>query len=117
MTQHDWPELDYSSWSDTLDTLHQWLQIVGKVRLQVMPWLNHSWHTSLYVSPTGFTTQSIPHHGGLLQIDFNFIDHELVIKSTFAEEAKMKLYPLSVADFYDELFKKLDKIGLDIVII
>lgn len=116
MTQHNWPELDYSSWSDTLDTLHQWLQIVGKVRMQAMPWLNHSWHTSLYVSPTGFTTQSIPYEGGMFQIEFNFIDHELIIKSTFAKEVKMKLYPRSVADFYDELFEKLDKIGLDIVI-
>jgi hypothetical protein len=114
--EKNWPELDYTSWSDTLDTLHQWLQIVGKIRLRAMPWMNHSWHTSLYISPTGFTTQSIPYEGGLFQIDFNFVDHELVIQSTFSKVEKMKLYPRTVADFYQELFEKLDKIGLDIVI-
>lgn len=111
-----WPELDYSSWSDTLDTLHQWLQIVGKIRLRAMPWQNHSWHTSLYISPTGFTTQSIPYQGGMFQIDFNFIDHELIIKSTFNKDHKIKLHGRTVASFYKELFEQLDSIGLDIVI-
>ncbi len=111
-----WPALDYHSWSDSLDTLHQWLQIVGKIRLQTMPWQNQSWHTTLYVSPTGFTTQSIPYRGGLFQIDFNFVEHELVIHSTHWQDTRMKLYPRSVASFYRELFEKLDEIGLDVVI-
>jgi hypothetical protein len=111
-----WPELDYASWSDTLDTLHQWLQIVGKIRLRAMPWQNHSWHTSLYISPTGFTTQAIPYQGGLFQIDFDFVAHELHIQTTLGKGIVMKLYPRSVADFYKELFFQLDSIGLDIEI-
>ncbi|MEM6377056.1 MAG: DUF5996 family protein, partial [Bacteroidota bacterium] len=111
-----WPELDYSSWSDTLDTLHQWLQIVGKIRLRTMPWQNHSWHTALYISPTGFTTRSIPYRGGLFQIDLNFVEHYLSVKSTLGSEKRMKLEPKSVADFYNEIFELLEDLGLDIEI-
>lgn len=109
-----WPVLDYHSWSDTLATLHQWLQIVGKIRMNAMPWMNHSWHVSLYVSPTGFTTRSIPYHGSLFEIDFNFVDHQLLIRSTFEAERKMDLKPRTVADFYHTLFRLLREIGLDI---
>lgn len=112
----NWPDLDYTSWSDTLDTLHQWLQIVGKIRLKTMPWQNHSWHTALYVSPTGFTTRAIPYEGGLFQIDFNFIEHYLSIQSTFGPEKKMNLYPRTVASFYEELFALLPELGLAIEI-
>lgn len=109
-----WPVLDYHSWSDTRATLHQWLQIVGKIRMDAMPWMNHSWHVSLYVSPTGFTTRSIPYHGSLFEIDFNFVEHQLLIRSTFGAERKMDLKPRTVADFYDTLFRLLREIGLDI---
>jgi hypothetical protein len=112
--EKQWPELDYTSWSPTLDTLHQWLQIVGKIRLQAMPWHNHSWHTSLYVSPSGFSTQSMPFEGGMFQIDFDFIRHELIIHSTFTKEVRMKLEERTVASFYQELFEKLGAIGLDV---
>ena len=111
-----WPALDYSSWSDTLDTLHQWVQIVGKIRLRTMPWQNHSWHTTLYISPTGFTTQSIPTQQGAFQIDFDFIRHQLVIRSSFAEDQKMELSPMSVAEFLAELFMLLEGIGLHVEI-
>ena len=56
-----WPELPYEPWKDTLATLHMWTQIVGKIRLVQMPWINHSWHTTLYVSPRGLTTSAMPH--------------------------------------------------------
>lgn len=112
--QTPWPKLDYTSWGDTLDTLHQWLQIVGKIRMRAMPWINHSWHVSLYVSPTGFTTRSIPYHGSLFEIDFNFIEHKLIIRSTFEEERHLDLKPRTVADFYRELMHTLDEMGLDI---
>lgn len=111
-----WPKLDYSSWKDTLATLHQWGQIVGKIRLQTMPWQNHSWHTTLYISPIGFSTQSIPYKGGAFQIDFDFIRHHLCIRSTHAEDKSMKLYPRSVASFNNELFSLLAELGLDIKI-
>ena len=114
--KYPWPALDYNSWSDTLDTLHQWVQIVGKIRLRTMPWQNHSWHATLYVSPTGFTTQSIPVKQGAFQIDFDFIRHQLIIRSSFADVQTMELYPRTVADFHSELFRLLDKIGLHVEI-
>lgn len=112
----NWPELDYTSWSDTLDTLHQWLQIVGKIRLKTMPWQNHSWHAALYVSPSGFTTRAIPFQGGLFKIDFNFVEHYLSVKSSFGKEKRMKLAPKTVADFYNEIFDLLENLGLEIEI-
>ncbi|NND95226.1 MAG: hypothetical protein HKN45_10195 [Flavobacteriales bacterium] len=111
-----WPELDYSSWSDTLETLHHWLQIVGKIRLKTMSWQNHSWHTTLYISPTGFTTQAIPYDGSAFQIDFDFIHHKLWIRSSRSKDISMDLYPRSVASFHDEIFGLLEDLGFDIKI-
>jgi hypothetical protein len=111
-----WPSLDYTSWKDTLATLHQWVQIVGKIRLKTMPWQNHSWHATLYISPTGFTTQCIPYEGGAFQIDFDFIQHRLHLLSSNQERVVMDLYPRSVASFYEELFSLLNSMDLDIKI-
>lgn len=116
MSQHSWPTLEYSSWKESQATLHQWLQIVGKIRLKTMPWQNHSWHTTLYISPVGFTTQSIPYAGGAFEIVFNFESHRLDVISTHADTKTMDLYPRSVADFYKKLFQLLSEIGLDVSI-
>ena len=75
-----WPELPYAAWKDTRDTLHLWTQVVGKVRLALTPWLNHSWHVVLYVTARGLTTSPIPWRGGSFQIDFDFIDHVLWVQ-------------------------------------
>src|ERR1700761_9071527 len=72
-----WPELPTAAWKDTRETLHLWTQIVGKVRLALTPWLNHSWHVALYVTARGLTTSPIPYGEGSFQIDFDFIDHVL----------------------------------------
>jgi hypothetical protein len=111
-----WPELDFVQMKDTLETLHQWIQIVGKVRLKTMPWQNHSWHTTLYISSSGYTTHGVPYEGRVFQIDFDFIKHQLLIKCSDSEEVSMDLYPRTVADFYGELFEKLRllKIGVKI---
>ena len=74
-----WPELPYEAWKDSYATLHLWTQIVGKIRLAQTPWLNHSWHVVLYVTDRGLTTSPIPYGERLFQIDFDFIDHELVV--------------------------------------
>ncbi|MGI8637438.1 MAG: DUF5996 family protein, partial [Segetibacter sp.] len=60
-----WPQLDFDKWKDTLYTVQMWTQIVGKIRLRNLPWLNHSWHATLHVSPTGLTTNSINYGDGL----------------------------------------------------
>jgi hypothetical protein len=111
-----WPVLNFSEIQDTLETLHQWLQIVGKIRLRTMPWQNHSWHTALYLSAHGFTTQAIPYKGQVFAIDFDFKQHKVSIQSSNAETMTIELKPRTVADFYQELFQKLDSIGVDVKI-
>lgn len=110
--KQDWPVLNFTAMQDTLETLHQWLQIVGKIRLKTMPWQNHSWHTTLYITPTGYSTNAIAYQGRIFQIDFNFKTHQLLIQCSNAETIAMDLKPRTVADFYTELFKKLDSIGI-----
>jgi len=111
-----WPDLPYGHWSETVKTLHMWTQIVGKVRLRAMPWQNHSWHTTLYVSPKGFTTGSMPYENGIFEIEFDFVSHCLIIKSTFNEPKSFELEGLSVAEFYNRLFETLEEIGVRISI-
>ena len=80
MTDARWPELPLAAWRDTCATLHLWTQIVGKVRLALTPWLNHSWHVALYVNARGLTTGPIAAGSRDLQIDFDFIDHVLWLR-------------------------------------
>ncbi len=79
-TQQNWPELNFNQIQDTLETLHQWIQIVGKVGLKTMSWQNHSWHVPPYVNSNGFTTNPIPYDGRIFQIDFDFKKHKLATK-------------------------------------
>src|ERR1700754_2439439 len=76
-----WPALPFSKWKDTAKTLHMWTQIVGKIRLALTPWINHSWHVTLYVTARGLTTSPIPYGNRTFQIDFDFIGHEVKIQS------------------------------------
>src|SRR6266496_2378881 len=74
-----WPSLPFAEWKDTASTLHMWTQIVGKIRLTWTPWINHSWHVTLYLTARGLTTSPIPHPAGIFEIRFDFIDHKLRI--------------------------------------
>ena len=74
-----WPDLPYLAWKDTCATLQLWTQIVGKVRLACTPWLNHSWHVPLYVTTRGLTTSPIPYGSRSFSLDFDFIDHALIV--------------------------------------
>jgi hypothetical protein len=109
-----WPELPLDAWSDTCATLHLWTQIVGKVRLALMPWINHSWHVTLYVTPRGLTTSAMPFGTGAFQIDFDFIEHALRIAAADGRSANFQLEPQSVAAFHSRLFEALR--ALDIAI-
>ena len=111
-----WPDLNFADIQETLETLHHWIQIVGKVRLKTMPWQNHSWHVPLYISSKGFTTNPIPYKGRIFQIDFDFKQHKLIIECSNAGRAEMDLYPRTVADFYQEFFEKLNSLGIDVKI-
>ncbi len=118
MAQDDrWPELPYAAWKDTRDTLHLWTQAVGKVRLALTPWLNHSWHVALYVTARGLTTSPIPWKTGGFQIDFDFIDHVLWIRTSAGHFRQLMLAPaaghaLSVAEFYQALMIALGDLGI-----
>ncbi|MCI5056703.1 MAG: DUF5996 family protein [Flavobacteriales bacterium] len=111
-----WPVLDFANMQNTIETLHQWLQIVGKIRLRTMPWQNHSWHTSLYITSNGYSTQSIPYNGKVFKIDFDFKKHQLIIECSETAAATMDLYPRTVSDFYAELFDKLKQLRIDVQI-
>src|ERR1700761_3518881 len=103
-----WPVLDYNQLKDTIATVQLWTQIIGKIRLKKTPWLNHSWHVTLYISARGLTTGSIPYDEGVFQIDMDFINHEVIILSSNGKKENMRLYPRTVASFHEELFAKLD---------
>jgi Family of unknown function (DUF5996) len=111
-----WPALPFQEWKDTCVTLHMWTQIVGKIRLVQTPWINHSWHTTVYVTSRGLTTSPIPYESGTFQIDFDFIEHKLLIQASDGGVKTMSLEPRSVADFYQELFEKLAELSLNLKI-
>ncbi len=116
MTLDAWPPLPYAEWADTRATLHLWTQVVGKIRLKRTPWLNHSWHVTLYVSARGLSTGLIPAATRSFQIDFDFIDRVLLIHTSDGQARQIALQPMSVANFYAEVTATLKSLGLDTTI-
>ena len=110
-----WPALPLSEWKDTYETLHRWMQIVGKIRLVLSPPMNHWWNTTMYVTPRGLTTSSMTYKGQYLQIDFDFTDHILLIRTT-KDSKTIALQPRSVANFYYEVMRNLQLLGMPITI-
>ncbi len=111
--QNIWPVLKFEDLKDSLTTVQLWAQIVGKVRLCKMPWINHSWHVTLYVSARGLTTGSVPYQHGVFEIEFNFITHQLLISTSNNGSEAVKLQPRTVASFYSELLQKLALLAID----
>lgn len=111
-----WPALPYAAWKDTCTTLHLWTQVVGKVRLVQTPWVNHSWHVAYYVTARGLTTSPIRHGERIFQIDFDFIDHRLLIQTGEGELRTLPLKPRTVADFYHAVLAQLTELGLPVAI-
>jgi hypothetical protein len=115
-TGADWPELPLAGWIDTRDTLHRWLQIVGKIRLRLTPPINHSWHTTLYLTARGLTTSPIPHGTRSFHIDLDFVAHRLHIAAIDGASGGFALEPQSVAMFYTRLMDELARMGLPVSI-
>jgi hypothetical protein len=108
------PEMPLDAWRPTKNTLHLYLQIVGKIRLAMHPRINHWWHVPLYVSPRGLTTRAIPNGGGNFDIEFDFKEHALKVKTSDGRYEDFALYDgLSVADFYSSVFANLAKLGIE----
>ena len=111
-----WPSLALDAWRDTYATLHRWTQIVGKVRLARSPWVNHSWHVTLYVTATGLTTSPIPYGDRAFQIDFDFVEHQLRVQASDGRRAGFALEPQSVATFYRRLLQQMETLDLRVKI-
>jgi hypothetical protein len=109
-----WPSLPLDEWRSTYTTLHMWTQIVGKIRLMQTPWLCHSWHVTLEVTPSGLRTPPIPHGRKSFQLEFDFIEHQLVIRSSTGDVRLIKLRPRAVADFYTEVMLELRELSLPV---
>jgi Family of unknown function (DUF5996) len=114
--QIPWPELPTAAWRESYATLHLWTQIVGKIRLARAPWLNHSWHVTLYVTARGLTTSPIPDGIRTFQIDFDFIDHLVRISTSDGAARQFALAGQSVASFYAAIMAALAELGIHIVI-
>lgn len=110
-----WPELRYDEWKDTLQTLHMWTQIIGKVRLRQEPLVNHWWNVALYVTERGFTTSSMPYGGGgTFTIEFDFVNQVLRISDCDSQSRIIALEPMSVAAFYGKVMQALAAMGFSI---
>ena len=112
--QMPWPQLHFHKWKDTYATLHLFTQIIGKIKLSKMPWINHSWHVTLLVSPLGLTTSDIADEKKHFQMEFNFIKHQLNILTSDGESEALPLEGLSVADFYKKVITTLNNFNIDV---
>src|SRR5947207_10959465 len=109
-----WPELPYAAWKDTCETLHLWTQVIGKVRLALTPWLNHSWHVTLHITARGLGTPPIAYQGRYFTIEFDFIDHVLWLRTSDGHFRQLMLKPMTVAEFYADVMVALREIGIDV---
>jgi hypothetical protein len=110
-----WPELPpLADWQDTLETVHLWTQIVGKIRLEQGPWINHSWGAALYVTTRGLTTSPIPYGQSTFAVDFDFVDHALWVSTSDGEERSFALVSMSVATFYEKTMQALTDLGVEV---
>ncbi|KQT11574.1 DUF5996 family protein [Ramlibacter sp. Leaf400] len=108
-----WPDLSPAAWRDTFATLHMWMQIVGKTRLALAPFENHWWHVTLYVTERGFTTLPMPAGTRALSVEFDFLDHRLVMRCDDGASRSLDLAPMTVASFFAEYLEGVRSLGFD----
>jgi hypothetical protein len=114
LISREWPELPFSDWEDTCDTVHMWTQIVGKTRKELTPLENHWWNVTLHVTPRGLTSRAIPFHQKTFDVEFDFVEHHLAIRTSEGDRRDIPLRPFSVADFYSEYMASLHSLGIDV---
>src|SRR5256885_11466773 len=107
MTDERWPALPYDEWKDTYATLHMWTQVVGKIALALAPPVNHSWAIAMQVTTRGLATRTLAHGAQSFTIEFDFVDHQLVVRTTAGVQRTLALEPRSVADFYARVMAML----------
>lgn len=111
-----WPALPFEAWNDTRETLHMWTQIVGKTRLELCPEENHWWQVTLYVTARGLTTSPMPYNAHTFDVEFDFVDNVLRIRTSAGDLRTVALKPRSVADFYVEYLKTLRELGINLAL-
>jgi len=109
-----WPALPFPEWKETAQTLHMWTQVVGKVRLALSPWTNHSWHVTLYLTARGLTTSPIPFQSRILEIRFDFVAHELRLLTSDGGLKTIPLRAQTVAQFYRAVMDALRDLGIQV---
>lgn len=112
--QQKWPVLSYEKGKKTFDTLHMWTQIVGKIKLATLPWINHSWHVTLHITPSGLSTLNLPYNDQHFQIEFDFVEHQLKVSTSRGELRQFGLNENSVADFYRKIFELLHDLQIEV---
>lgn len=112
MTRDDWPALALKDWEPTYATLHRWTQIVGKTRLALAPFENHWWNCTLYVTARGLTTSPMPYDGGIVDVEFNFLNDLLTVRTSNGAIDELRLTNESVAQFYGEYMTLLETLGV-----
>ena len=116
MTHVAWPALPYEAWKDTYETLHMWMQIVGKIRLARMPWLNHTSQVTLYPTACGLTTERMPYDDEAFEIDFDFVAHELNVRTSRGDHGVIQLVPMAVSQFYASVMEALTALRMPVSI-
>jgi len=111
-----WPALPYAAWRDTCETLHLWTQVIGKVKLRLAPLSNHWWGIVLFVTARGLTTGAMPYGDRVLQIDFDFCAHVLVLRTSDAREQRIALEPMATADFHAQVMAALRALEVEVSI-
>ena len=106
-----WPLIPYPDWKPTCTALHLWSQIIGKYRLAHTPWINHSWHATLYVHPRGLTTGPVPDGDSLVTLTLDFHDHALIAENSNGQRRRTRLEPMSVADFFGRAAEVVAGVG------
>lgn len=115
-TTDPWPELPTDAWAETLEALHLWTQVVGKIRLGYSPWINHSWGVPLYVSTRGLRTSMIPYAGDMVELELNLADDRLTIHTTAGRQQAVELRPRSVADFYTAVLDAMAAVDMPVTL-
>ena len=110
---YDWPSLMVDEWTATRDTLHMWVQIVGKIRMVHMPLFNHWWEVTLYVSPRGLTTGAVPCRDAVFDMEFDFVNQILAIRKSDGRQEAVPLAAKPVAEFYGETLSALDRLDIE----
>jgi hypothetical protein len=113
MMDDDWPRLELREWEPTYKTLHRWLQVVGKIKTRFAAPLNHWWHVTLFLTPHGLTTLTVPQGPNTLEIAFDVVEHRLIVRLAGGRSAGFALEPMSVAAFYERTMATLRELGID----